>query len=120
MRIVAGILSLLFAAAILVPRTASASLPQTPPGTSPQQGAPGRQKGTVNVPLDRFRSRKTIVRQGRMPDGPHRTQQACRSQTMVCNRLQVMPAVSRQTFFAGACPAESFYCRSSGPDPAVA
>ena len=67
MRIVAGILSLLFAAAILVPRTASASLPQTPPGTSPQQGAPGRQKGTVNVPLDRFRSRKTIVRQGRMP-----------------------------------------------------
>ncbi|WP_366143209.1 DUF5683 domain-containing protein [uncultured Alistipes sp.] len=69
MRFAAGILSLLFAVST-VSLPAEASVPQTPPSAAPQergQGGRNNSKKAVNVPLDRFRSRKTIVRQGLMP-----------------------------------------------------
>ena len=69
MRFAAGILSLLFAVST-VSLPAEASVPQTPPSAAPQergQGGRNNPKKAVNVPLDRFRSRKTIVRQGLMP-----------------------------------------------------
>lgn len=71
MRVAAGILSLLFAVSIvLLPSAAAARLqtpPQAPPAQEQPQGVRNKPKAPVTVPLDRFRSRKTVVRKGLMP-----------------------------------------------------